>query len=84
MSNKALTPVNVLVSAGAPTQPSFRAGDLYYDTGTGLMVYTGTIWKSVADTNPTMADGGQPDSIAPINGGYYNTVATQVLEGGTP
>lgn len=85
MSNKSLTPVNVLALSSAPTTPTLKVGDMYYNTGgTGLMVWTGSIWKSVADVNPTMADGGQPDSLAPYNGGYYNTVATQVLEGGTP
>ena len=85
MSRLALVPVNVYASATVPTFPTLRAGDLYYNLTSGLQVYTGTGWEAVgSNVFPTMADGGQPDSLAPYNGGYYNTVATQVLEGGTP
>jgi hypothetical protein len=85
MSRQALVPVNVLALASAPSIPTLRAGDLYYNLTSGLQVYTGTAWETVGgNTEVTDADGGQPDSIAPYNGGYFNTVTTQVLEGGTP
>jgi hypothetical protein len=85
MSRQALVPVNVFASASAPSTPTLAAGDLYYNLTAGLQVYTGTGWEAVgSNVFPTMADGGQPDSLAPYNGGYYNTVTTQVLEGGTP
>jgi len=85
MSQQALVPVNVLALASAPVTPTLRAGDLYYNLTSGLQVYTGTAWEAVGgNTEVTDADGGQPDSIAPYNGGYFDTVTTQVLEGGTP
>jgi hypothetical protein len=85
MSRQALVPVNVFASASAPSTPTLATGDLYYNLTAGLQVYTGTGWEAVgSNVFPTMADGGQPDSIAPYNGGYFNTVTTQVLEGGTP
>jgi hypothetical protein len=85
MSRQALVPVNVFASASAPSTPTLVAGDLYYNLTAGLQVYTGTGWEAVgSNVFPTMADGGQPDSLAPYNGGYFNTVTTQVLEGGTP
>jgi hypothetical protein len=85
MSRQALVPVNVLALASAPSIPTLQAGDLYYNLTSGLQVYTGTAWETVGgNTEVTDADGGQPDSIAPYNGGYFNTVTTQVLEGGTP
>jgi hypothetical protein len=84
MSRLALTPTNVPALASAPVTPTLRAGDLYYNTTIGLQVYTGSAWQTIGEITPTMADGGQSDSIAPYNGGYYNTVTTQVLEGGTP
>ncbi len=85
MSRQALVPVNVFASASAPSTPTLVAGDLYYNLTNGLQVYTGTVWEAVGgNTEVTDADGGQPDSIAPYNGGFYNTVTTQVLEGGTP
>jgi hypothetical protein len=85
MSRQALVPVNVFASASAPSTPTLKAGDLYYNLTAGLQVYTGTAWEAVgSNVFPTMADGGQPDSLAPYNGGYFNTVTTQVLEGGTP
>ena len=46
MSKLALDPVNVLTSATAPTLPTLVAGDLYYNTTTGLMSYNGTFWSS--------------------------------------
>lgn len=85
MSRTALTPTSVLALATAPVTPTMQVGDLYYNLSAGLQVYTGTAWEAVgSNVFPTMADGGQPDSLAPYNGGYYNTVTTQVLEGGTP
>ena len=85
MSRLALTPTNVPSSATAINTPTLRAGDLYYNTSTGLMVYTGAAWSQVS-SNVTISeiDAGVFDSIAPYNGGDPITSATQSFEGGTP
>jgi hypothetical protein len=85
MSRLALTPTNVPSSATDIVTPTLRAGDLYYNTSTGLMVYTGSAWSQVsADTTISEIDAGVFDSIAPYNGGDPTTSATQSFEGGTP
>ena len=60
-------------------------GRRYYNTSTGLMVYDGSQWVAVS-TATTLADldGGSFDSIAPYNGGFPDTTATQIVNGGTP
>lgn len=85
MSRLALTPTNVPASATAISTPTLRAGDLYYNTSTGLMVYDGSQWAPVS-TSTTLSeiDGGVFDSIAPYNGGSPETTATQTINGGTP
>ena len=85
MSRLALTPTNVPASATDISTPTLRAGDLYYNTSTGLMVYTGSAWIQVS-SNSTVSeiDAGVFDSIAPYNGGDPITSATQTFEGGTP
>ena len=85
MSRLALTPTNVPSSATAINTPTLRAGDLYYNTSTGLMVYTGTVWSQVSSNAAVSEiDAGVFDSIAPYNGGDPITSATQTFEGGTP
>ena len=85
MSRLALTPTNVPASATAISTPTLRTGDLYFNTTTGLMVWDGSQWAAVS-TSTTLADmdGGSFDSIAPYNGGFPNTTATQIVTGGTP
>jgi hypothetical protein len=85
VSRQALTPTNVPASASAISTPTLRAGDLYYNTSTGLMVYSGSIWVAVsASTTLSEIDAGVFDSIAPYNGGDPITTATQTYDGGTP
>jgi hypothetical protein len=85
MSRLALTPTNVPASATAINTPSLRAGDLYYNTSTGLMVYSGTTWTQVSSTSTVSEiDAGVFDSIAPYQGGFPTDTATQTFEGGTP
>ena len=85
MSRLALTPTNVPSSATAINTPTLRAGDLYYNTSTGLMVYTGSAWSQVS-SNVTISeiDAGVFDSIAPYQGGFTSDTATQTFNGGTP
>ena len=85
MSRQALTPTNVPASATAISTPTLRAGDLYYNTSTGLMVYDGSVWQQVS-ANATVSDidGGVFDSIAPYQGGFPSDTATQTFNGGTP
>lgn len=85
MSRLALTPTNVPASATNITTPTLRAGDLYYNTSSGLMVYTGSAWVAVSATVVTEIDGGAFDSIAPYNGGTpTTTVFANTFDGGTP
>lgn len=85
MSRLALTPTNVPSSATAINTPTLRAGDLYYNTTTGLMVYTGSAWSQVSSNAAVSEiDAGVFDSIAPYQGGDPTTTATQSFEGGTP
>lgn len=85
MSRLALTPTNVPSSATAINTPTLRAGDLYYNTTTGLMVYSGSAWTQVSsNTVVSEIDGGVADSIAPYQGGFPDTTATQTFNGGTP
>ena len=83
MSRLALTPTNVPALASAPTVPTLRTGDLYFNTTTGLMVYNGSSWTQVSATTSDI-DAGVFDSIAPYNGGDPTTTATQSFNGGTP
>ena len=86
MSRLALTPTNVPASATAINTPTLRTGDLYYNTSTGLMVYSGSAWVQVS-ANATISeiDGGAFDSIAPYQGGSTPSItATQTVDGGTP
>lgn len=85
MSRLALTPTNVPASASAINTPTLRAGDLYYNTTTGLMVYNGTSWTVVGTASGVSEiDGGVFDSIAPYQGGFPEDTATQTFNGGTP
>ena len=83
MSKKALVPVNILASGTIPT--GRYAGDMYYNTETGLMVYTGSVWSQVSSANPTVLDAGSFDGVAPYMGGRDpSEVSTQTFNGGTP
>jgi hypothetical protein len=85
MSRLALTPTNVPASATDIATPTLRAGDLYYNTSTGLMVYTGSAWSQVSsDSLVSEIDAGVFDSIAPYQGGFPSDTATQTFNGGTP
>jgi hypothetical protein len=85
MSRLALTPTNVPSSATNISTPTLRAGDLYYNTTSGLMVYTGSAWTTVGTASGlTDLDAGVFDGISPYNGGDPTTTATQTITGGTP
>jgi hypothetical protein len=85
VSRLALTPTNVPASATAITTPTLRTGDMYYNTTTGLMIYDGSDWTQVsANASVSEIDAGVPDSIAPYQGGFPDTTATQTFNGGTP
>jgi hypothetical protein len=58
---------------------------MYYNTSTGLMIYDGSDWTQVsANATVSEIDAGVPDSIAPYQGGFPDTTATQTFNGGTP
>lgn len=45
MSKLALDPLNIQYLSTAPTIPTLRAGDMYYNTtSSSLQVYTGSAW----------------------------------------
>lgn len=61
MSKLALDPINNLSSSTAPTLPTLRTGDVYFNTTTNqLNVYTGSAWIAIGtvnnQTNATIAD----------------------------
>jgi hypothetical protein len=85
VSRLALTPTNVPASATAISTPTLRAGDMYYNTSTGLMIYDGSNWTQVSSNAAVSEiDGGVFDSIAPYQGGFPSSTATQTFNGGTP
>jgi len=85
VSRLALTPTNVPASATAITTPTLRAGDMYYNTSTGLMIYDGSNWTQVSsNVAVSEIDGGVFDSIAPYQGGFPEGTASQTFNGGTP
>ena len=86
MSRLALTPTNVPSSATDISTPTLRAGDLYFNTSTGLKVYDGSAWQAVGtSTTLTEIDAGAFDGIAPYMGGKNpSDTATQTVNGGTP
>jgi hypothetical protein len=86
MSRLALTPTNIPALSAAPSYPTLRAGDLYYDTTQqGVYVYSGSAWIATSSSSlPTELDAGVFDSIAPYNGGSPVTTSTQSFNGGTP
>lgn len=54
MSRQQLAPVNALSKSSAPTLPTLRAGDVYYDsTLKTLRVYDGSAWISMASEDTT-------------------------------
>lgn len=51
MSRKTLVPVNLLTGTSAPTTPTLRPGDTYYNTSDGLTyVYNGSSWVALGGT----------------------------------
>ena len=85
MSRQQLVPLNAYASATAPSTPTLKVGDMYYNTTTGLMVYNGSAWVSVSATSVTEVDAGAFDGVAPYMGGSNPTeTSTQTLNGGTP
>jgi hypothetical protein len=86
MSRLALVPINIPARSSAPTVPSLRAGDMYFDTTQqAAFIYSGSSWLSIGSSGlPTELDAGVFDSIAPYNGGNPTTTSTQTFNGGTP
>jgi hypothetical protein len=51
MSKLALDPINVPALASAPTLPTLRAGDCYFNTTSGtFFTYNGTTWVSASSS----------------------------------
>ena len=58
MSKKSLVPLNVLASATAPTIPTLRAGDVYFNTtNSTLYSYTGSAWVAAGGSSTTVLYG---------------------------
>ena len=76
MSRLALTPTNVPSSATAISTPTLRAGDLYYNTTTGLMIYSGSAWVSVAGVTSVNGSTGAITNVALTTGNLSQFAAT--------
>jgi len=86
VSKLALDPVNVPALSAAPSTPTIRTGDVYFDTVQNtLFVYNGSSWVQLTSSSTSVAaiDGGISDSIAPYTGGRSTTTATQTVNGGS-
>lgn len=58
MSKKSLVPLNVLASASAPTIPTLRAGDVYFNTTDNtLYSYTGSVWSAAGGATASVQYG---------------------------
>jgi hypothetical protein len=58
MSKKSLVPLNVLASATAPTIPTLRAGDVYFNTTNNtLYSYTGSVWTAAGGSSASIQYG---------------------------
>jgi len=58
MSRKSLVPLNVLASATAPTIPTLRAGDVYFNTTDNtLYSYSGSGWVAAGGSSTTVLYG---------------------------
>lgn len=54
MSRKSLVPVNLLAGTAAPSTPTLRPGDTYYNTTDGqLYIYTGSAWVASGGSSGT-------------------------------
>lgn len=52
MSQKQLVPVNLYTAATDPTIPTLSAGDMYYNTSTGVRIYNGSSWGTASSNIP--------------------------------
>lgn len=58
MSRKTLVPLNFLNSSSAPTTPTLRPGDSYFNTSDGLTyVYNGSSWVALGSSTPIIFSG---------------------------
>jgi hypothetical protein len=84
MSKKALDPINLLTSATAPTGPSIRTGDTYFDTTLNTVyAYNGTSWVAptggIGSTGPTGPTG--PTGSTGATGATGSNGVTQIVAG---
>lgn len=88
MSKLALDPINLLQSSGAPTNPTLRAGDTYFDTSTNAVyVYTGSAWvivgTVVAVNAPITNSGTSTSANLSVSTGTTSTVGVLQLTDST-
>ena len=58
MSKKSLVPLNVLASSSAPTTPTLRAGDIYFNTSDlTLYSYSGSAWVAAGGSSTAVLYG---------------------------
>ena len=81
MSRKSLVPVNVPALASAPSTPTLRAGDLYFNTtDSTLYSYNGTTWAASGGGGGgagATANSSAPNS--PVDGQlWFNTVSMRL------
>ena len=94
MSTQALDPINLLAIATAPTLPTLRIGDTYFNTATNsLFIYTGSAWvatvpdlfqnrlSAIANTTIAAGFGSYVSDAFTISNGIALTISdTAILE----
>lgn len=82
MSKKSLVPLNVLASATAPSSPTLRAGDLYFNTvNNTLYSYSGSSWVSSGGASSVLYGTEANKPTAGITGRTYISTDTYSLIG---
>jgi hypothetical protein len=77
MSRKSLVPVNVPALASAPSTPTLRTGDLYFNTADStLYSYNGTAWAASSGAGGGIAAAASSAPGSPVDGQlWFNTVS---------
>lgn len=80
MSRKSLVPVNVPALASAPSTPTLRTGDLYFNTtDSTLYSYNGTAWAASSGAGGGIAAAASSAPGSPVDGQlWFNTVSSHL------
>jgi hypothetical protein len=80
MSRKSLVPVNVPALSSAPSTPTLRTGDLYFNTtDSTLYSYNGTAWAASSGAGGGIAAAASSAPGSPVDGQlWFNTVSRRL------